>query len=399
MPALCPARRTRARHLWRAVLALCVTHGMALAVAAEPYRPARDDEVVEVLRGKVEGAEERRWRALRDAARARPQDLGLALEVARQALGRARRDGDTRWLGQVQAALRPWWTQTPPPDEVQLLRATVSQSLHAFDAAKADLQALLQRRPDMAQAWLLLASIEGVRGHLEAAQAACARVRAAGAEWHGRVCEQEMAGIGPVPDAARQAQVAKALDALASQATVAQLPAVRIVQAELAARRGEAAAAHIYYQDLLTLGPDAYALASYADFLLEQGHADAVIELLQPHQRNDGLLLRLALAYRLKHAPAERAAVKALQARFAAGRERGDRVHLREEARFTLHLLNQPERALSLAQANWRVQKEHADARVLLEAAQACGRQDLIAEVTEFMVQTGWRDARLKGWL
>ena len=60
-----------------------------------------------------------------------------------------------------------------------------------------------------------------------------------------------------------------------------------------------------------------------------------------------------------------------LRDRFEASRLRGDRVHLREEARFTLHLLNDPKAALKLAQENWQVQKEPADVRILLEAALA----------------------------
>ena len=60
-----------------------------------------------------------------------------------------------------------------------------------------------------------------------------------------------------------------------------------------------------------------------------------------------------------------------LRDRFTASRLRGDRVHLREEARFALHLLNDPATALKLAQENWLVQKEPADARILLEAGLA----------------------------
>lgn len=372
---------------------------MAPALAAIPTTPTRDDEVVEVLRSRVEGAEEQRWRALRQQARGQPDNLDLALRVAQQALVWSRRDGDPRWLGQVQAALQPWWAQANPPTQVQLLRATVKQSLHDFDGARTDLHRLLQRQPDLAQAWLLLSSVESVTGHPGQALQACRRVRAAGADWHGRVCEQEQAALGGVSAGARQAQAAKALDELASQAQVAQLPAVRIVQAELAERRGETVVARLYYQDLMALSPDAYALGACADFLLDQGDADGVIALLKDRQRNDGLLLRLALAYQLKRAPEQALAVRALQARFAAARERGDRVHMREEARFTLHLLRQPQRALKLAQDNWRVQKEPADARLLLEAAQRLGRQDLIDDVIAFIAQAGWQDVRLKGWL
>ena len=90
--------------------------------------------------------------------------------------------------------------------------------------------------------------------------------------------------------------------------------------------------------------------------------------------RADPLLLRYALALQAQHSKELPAQVEQLRDRFAASRLRGDRVHLREEARFTLHLLNAPQAALKLAQENWQVQKEPADVRILLEAALAARR-------------------------
>ena len=85
----------------------------------------------------------------------------------------------------------------------------------------------------------------------------------------------------------------------------------------------------------------------------------------------DGLLLRYALALRAQGAAEADQYVEQLRARFEASRRRGDRVHLREEARFALHLEGDPRTALALAADNWMVQKEPADARILLEAALA----------------------------
>jgi hypothetical protein len=52
---------------------------------------------------------------------------------------------------------------------------------------------------------------------------------------------------------------------------------------------------------------------------------------------------------------------------------RGDRIHLREEARFRLELGGDACAALALASEDWQVQRELADARVLLATAVACG--------------------------
>jgi hypothetical protein len=60
-----------------------------------------------------------------------------------------------------------------------------------------------------------------------------------------------------------------------------------------------------------------------------------------------------------------------LSARFDAARARGDRTHEKEESRYALALRGDAPRALKLAVANHELQREPADARVLLEAALA----------------------------
>ena len=124
-----------------------------------------------------------------------------------------------------------------------------------------------------------------------------------------------------------------------------------------------------------------------------------MIPRLAKQQRNDGLLLRLALAYAQTKDSRLDATVQALRARFNAARERGDSVHRREEARFALMLLNRPKTALQLAQANWAVQKEPADALILLQAARAAKQEDAAQSVRDFIAKAGWSDQRLNGLL
>jgi hypothetical protein len=71
-------------------------------------------------------------------------------------------------------------------------------------------------------------------------------------------------------------------------------------------------------------------------------------------------------------------------------------VHLREEARFTLHLLNAPAAALKLAQDNWLVQKEPADVRILLEAALAAGDAAVFDTVKEWLRSSRLEDVELQ---
>jgi len=74
---------------------------------------------------------------------------------------------------------------------------------------------------------------------------------------------------------------------------------------------------------------------------------------------------------------------------------RGDRSHGREQSRYELDLRGNPAAALRLAQGNWRVQHEPADAVALVRAAHAGGRDAAADDVWRFLRETGGRDARL----
>jgi hypothetical protein len=130
---------------------------------------------------------------------------------------------------------------------------------------------------------------------------------------------------------------------------------------------------------------------------LDQGRPSEVVELLRNETRADSLLLRLALAEAAspESGPNLPEHVSALKERFGASRQRGDKVHRREEARFTLHLLHQPREALQLAKENWAVQREPADARILLETALAA-KDDVAADsVREWLSTNRLQDVRL----
>ncbi len=72
-------------------------------------------------------------------------------------------------------------------------------------------------------------------------------------------------------------------------------------------------------------------------------------------------------------------------------------MHRREEARFQLALLHQPAPALALARVNWNVQREPADARILLEAALAAGRPAAADPVLAWIRTNSVQDIYLAG--
>jgi tetratricopeptide (TPR) repeat protein len=139
---------------------------------------------------------------------------------------------------------------------------------------------------------------------------------------------------------------------------------------ECATRAGQLDEAEREYQRTLELDPnDAYVRAALADLLLDRARPKDALAIVRGREVNDTLLLRIALAEKRLGAPETKSHVDALAARFDASRLRGDVVHRREEARFWLELKESPARALSLAQANWEVQREPADVRILVDAA------------------------------
>jgi predicted Zn-dependent protease len=168
---------------------------------------------------------------------------------------------------------------------------------------------------------------------------------------------------------------------------------------ELAARRGDHAQAEARFRQALAIAPgDSYLLAAYADLMLDQGRHAEVQALLREHVRNDGLLLRHTLAASLaaRASPATVAsAIAELQVRFDAAQRRGESIHEREQARFELHLRHEPRAALRIAQANWQVQKEAADLRILLEAALAAREPTAARDALAWRRQHQFEDANI----
>ena len=373
---------------------LCIAASAALAQGAfaAPSIPRDDAQVLEQVPPRDDPAA-RAVRALEARLGAAPRDPVVAAEVARALLGRARLDGDPRWTGRAQSALLPWWNDVSPPEPIRVLRATVRQSLHDFPAALTDLDAAIKEAPRDPQAWLTRASVQQVRGDYHNARISCGPLVRLARPLIAAAC---LAGVnslaGGLPSAEAYLRHILAQDD-------GREPGTRIwaltLLAEMNARRGDAAAAEQSYRDALAVeAPDAYLLASRADFLLDQGRPAEVVGLLRERTRADALLLRLALAEKALGKP-NPAHLQMLGERFEASHVRGEVVHRREEARFRLALLGEAPQALQLALANWEVQREPADARVLLEAAVASRDAGAARPVLDFLEQAHLQDAAL----
>jgi hypothetical protein len=141
--------------------------------------------------------------------------------------------------------------------------------------------------------------------------------------------------------------------------------------------------------------PDVYAVAAYADFLLDEGSPREALQLLEDKGSSDAVLLRRTIAAKQLGDARYKAWSRILDERFSAAASAGIRVHLREEARFRLEIEDDIPAALSLAAENWSIQKEPADAALLLKAALLAKTPEAARPVADFARKTDLADQRI----
>ena len=389
------------RKIAQLLMMAAVACGALAGAHAEPVRPASDQTVVETLATQM--GDRRAQRQLRQALAKSPRDAGLAVEVAKAHLDLARNQGDARYAGLALGALSAWPAGGPSvPVEVLMMRATVAQYLHDFDGAAALLDAVTQRDPRHAQAWLTLATVRRVQGRYADSDAACRRVGESGQALHAQACLAENLSLVGQNDAARtRLQQLLASPAASGAGGAATRQWLITTLAELEERAGQPEAAQVAWVRAHALGPSPYVITAYADFLLQQQRPADVLALLQGQDKTDAVLLRLAIAGHRLGVPEAKAWCKDMQARLeaAASRPGNGLVHAREQARFALEVLGQPTRALSLARQNLQHQRETTDWLLAVQAAQAQAsenvKQSALADISRQQQRTGISDARL----
>ncbi|MCY1045060.1 hypothetical protein OV208_27345 [Corallococcus sp. bb12-1] len=367
--------------------------GQTPATERVPFTPTTDSAVLERVPATATDAKARERAALRRALAARADQVDLALRLARLDIEEGRASGDPRYLGRAQAALAPWWDAATPPPGVRLLRATILQGRHEFPAALADLDALVRESPDDAQAWLTRAVVLGVRGeHAEAAKS-CTMLAPLAGSLAGAVCQAQvksLAGRSREAQALLSAALARGAHGVEEQSWALS------TLAEATARAGDTERAAKLFARVLILDPsDAYTRAAYADLLLDLDRPRDVIALVKDHGQDDNQLLRRVLAEAALGTPEAPALAAELGSRHAASHLRGDGLHAREEARFALHVLKDPAKALKLAQVNWEVQHEPWDVRLLFETALANHTPEAANPALRFMEASGADDPGL----
>ncbi len=348
-----------------------------------PFTPSDDATVLERVPA---GPTESRLRTLESDLSRAPNDLSVAVPLVREYLAAARRSGDARLLSYAQAALSPWWELPSPPPKALLLRASIRQTRHEFVASLADLDQLVATTPDDPQPWLTRATVLGVLARYDEAVASCAKLHGLTRTSVATICNASIDG-----PRGRSTEARRALTTVIADQSIDPADAIwaKSVRGELAFYAGEVRAAEIDLRDAIAADPDdVYSRGLLTDLLVDSHREQEVLDLVKDDEPNEVLLLRRAIAGHRLHASDARALQQRLQSSITALRARGDTTHQREEARFLLEVAEDAALALPVAVANWGVQHEPWDARVLLESAAAVGDRKAGAPAIAWTEQT-----------
>lgn len=353
---------------WRRFGAAILLLALGGSAAAAPFVPQDPDAVLERLPAR-DGADWDAIRALGAELAERPGDAATAAALARRYLELHRRSGDPRLVAYGWRALARWEEESLPPVEIALERALLAQAEHRFDAARDELTSVLERAPRMQEALLTLATIDTVQGRYDDAKRSCGRLVLQDAGLAGACFAALQLATGDAEAAYRFLAANVETQAPLARGLATWLETLAAEAAEALGRDDDAAR---HFAAALAAGGDApsvYLLTAHADFLLRRGDLGAVVELLEHAPPADPLLLRLALAeQRLRRDTSAR--VELLRYRLELALRGADVAHAREAAFLALYLENDAQRALPLALANWGVQREAIDARLVRDAQQ-----------------------------
>lgn len=367
---------------------------LAGPLAAAPFTPANDNDIVERLPGGAGDPAVRRVDSLRKQLAARPGDGALRLDIARRYFELAMAQGDPRFVGYASATIAPLLATADNNAGYWVLRGLIEQYSHDFPAALASLDRASKIDPSSAEPMAWRSAIDMVQARYPEALAECQRLAPLTVPLFAIGCSTYVQGTtGQLPAAYQQLQQTLAAVPDAD-------PGLRIWArtrlADMAQRLQRPDQAEGHFRAALGLGiNDQYLLGAYSDFLLDQGRPAEVLKLLAPWERSDVLLLRLALAgAALKDSRAAGWADQ-MRDRFQAAGLRGDRLHEQEAARFELDVERHPKEALALAARNYTIQKEPRDAEVLMRTALAANDAKAAQPALDWLRSSRYEDPQL----
>jgi predicted Zn-dependent protease len=390
-----------------AALALAASALSAFAprATAAAFRPTDPGFVVAELPGgssRARDASARQWELSRN-------DPQLAAQLAAALLEQARTSAQPQLYGRAESVLAPWMARPGVPAPLLVLEADILQQRHEFAAAIELLDRAVAQQSRSGQARLLRANVRIVTGDYDHARPDCAWLLGSGEQWAGTVCIAQV--LGSTGQLARARVLLERLMAGESaeppgQGAFGPSPAAEIlawtlsVQADLAVRAGELPEAQTLLMRAVSLAPTGdYVRIALADVLIAGNRLVEAAHVLDTARPSVGVLLRRAIAQsriQTDHAPESLAQ---LQERLNVSAQRGERTHLREEARLALEFprdgIDGRRAALALARDNFNVQRETEDIRLFARAAVAARDSAAIAALTEWLQRSRYQDIEL----
>ncbi len=373
----------------RMVLLLALVGISMQGLAATPFRPTEPDFVVAEL---PTGAAQSRNRFAGRLMQSR-RDPRVAEDLAGELLALARTTMQPQLYGRAEKILAPWIARQDVPVSLLLMQADILQQRHEFQQATQLLDRVIATDPREARAHLMRANIYIVMGEFVRARSDCSWLLGSGDPWTGTVCLSQVLGSTGQLDRA-----AALLDHFVNQRALGVSPEILAwtlgVRADMAVRAGSLMDAQALLKRAVSLMPSSdFLRLSLADVLATQGLAHEAATALETTRPSVGALLRRVevLGVRDRNPQCQKALAE-LQERLAVSAQRGERTHLREEARLALDLSQDPTEALTLARDNFAIQKESEDVRILARAATAARDRAAVGQLEEWIHQTGYQD-------
>jgi tetratricopeptide (TPR) repeat protein len=332
------------------------------------------------------------------AASAAPDAIGAA-QTARELIERARTEREPRYFGYAEAVIQPWLKSAGAANpELLLLKADIQQNRHEFANAIATLDRAIQGQSRDPRAYLQRASIQMVRGEFSAARADCRELITGGEIAIGSVCMAQ--AVGASGNAERAEAMIRALLSNGHEFDSSTHAWALATLADLTRRRGADGEAETLLKQAVDLAPtDDSIRCALADLLLDRAANPEVVALTTVERPSLALLLRRTIAqHRMKDSHVVETSRRFLEL-IDIDRQRSERAHLREEALFALEVTGDAQGAAKLAAANFKVQRESADIRLLARSAVAAKNSAALSELRQWLTATGYRDRKLDSLL
>jgi predicted Zn-dependent protease len=393
-------------------LALPATANASTFGGTTPFRPTDPGFVVAELPGGPSRARDGSARQL-ELSRSDPQ---LAAQLAAALLEQARTSAQPQLYGRAESVLAPWIARPTVPAPLLILEANILQQRHEFGAALELLDRAIGQEPRSSQARLMRANVHIVTGDYERARPDCAWLLGAGEQWTGSVCiaqvlgstgqlerartllERLMGGEAAGPSGQGQLGQGQFGQGQFGQGPTAEVLAWTLsVRADLALRAGELPEAQAMLTQAVALAPASdYTRLALADVLIASNQFAPAVKVLDTTRPSVGVLLRRAIAQSRNHAGHAPESLEELEERLNVSAQRGERTHLREEARLALEFPHEGadgrQAALALARDNFSVQRETEDIRLFARAVVAARDPAALATLNEWLQHSHYED-------